>query len=146
MEYRRAKVMGGTDFFTGHAPSAIAFVKPQNVAWLRRSPMVLKLWSGGRFVEAGLELWAKIGIVIHVYYEMNAHPLLKVDIAELSISERIQLAEDLWDSILENSEELPLTNAQQQELDRRLEQYNRNPSLGADWNAVKSRLGFGNEL
>ena len=77
---------------------------------------------------------------------MNAHPLLKVDIAELSISERIQLAEDLWDSILENSEELPLTNAQQQELDRRLEQYNRNPSLGADWNTVKSRLGFGNEL
>jgi putative addiction module component (TIGR02574 family) len=77
---------------------------------------------------------------------MSAHPLLKVEIAELSIAERIQLAEDLWDSILENSEELPLTDAQQQELDRRLEQYNQNPALGTDWNTVKSRLGFGNEL
>jgi putative addiction module component (TIGR02574 family) len=79
-------------------------------------------------------------------YDMSAHPLLKVEIAELSISERIQLAEELWDSILENSEELPLTDAQQQELDRRLEQYNQNPSLGTDWNTIKSRLGFGNEL
>jgi putative addiction module component (TIGR02574 family) len=77
---------------------------------------------------------------------MSAHPLLKVEIAELSISERIQLAEDLWDSILENSEELPLTDVQHQELDRRLEQYNQNPSLGTDWKTVKSRLGFGNEL
>ncbi len=77
---------------------------------------------------------------------MSAHPFLKVEIAELSVSERIQLAEDLWDSILENSEELPLTDAHQQELERRLEQYNQNPSLGADWNTVKSRLRFGNEL
>lgn len=79
-------------------------------------------------------------------YDMSTHPLLKVEIAELSISERIQLAEDLWDSILENSQELPLTDSQQQELDRRLEQYNQNPSLGTDWSTVKSRLGFRNEL
>jgi putative addiction module component (TIGR02574 family) len=79
-------------------------------------------------------------------YDMSAHPLLKVEIAELSIPERIQLAEDLWDSILENSEELPLTDVQQQELDRRLEQYNQNPALGTDWNTVKSRLGLSNEL
>jgi putative addiction module component (TIGR02574 family) len=81
-----------------------------------------------------------------VYYDISAHPLLKVEIAELSISERIQLAEDLWDSILENSEELSLTDAQQQELDRRLEQYNQNPSLGTDWNTVKGQLRFSNEL
>ena len=31
---------------------------------------------------------------------MSLHPLLKFDISELSIAERIQLAEDLWDSIL----------------------------------------------
>ena len=37
------------------------------------------------------------------------HPLLKVDIAQLSISERIQLAEDLWDSIVteNNTDEFP---------------------------------------
>lgn len=53
---------------------------------------------------------------------MSSHPLLKVEILQLSIAERIQLAEDLWDSILEQQNELPLTDAQKQELDRRLDQ------------------------
>ncbi len=73
---------------------------------------------------------------------MSLHPLLKFDISELSIAERIQLAEDLWDSILEQQEELPLTPAQQQELDRRLENYKKNPTNGSSWEDVKKRLGF----
>jgi putative addiction module component (TIGR02574 family) len=77
---------------------------------------------------------------------MSTHPLLKVEIAHLSVSERIQLAEDLWDSILENPDDVPLTDAQQQELDRRLEEYSRNPTLGTDWETVKRRLGLGNDI
>jgi putative addiction module component (TIGR02574 family) len=73
---------------------------------------------------------------------MSSHPLLKVDISELSVAERIQLAEDLWDSILEQQEELPLSEAQQQELDRRLESYKKNPANGSSWEEVKQRLGF----
>jgi putative addiction module component (TIGR02574 family) len=73
---------------------------------------------------------------------MSFHPLLKFDISELSIAERIQLAEDLWDSILEQQEELPLSQAQQQELDRRLENYKKNPTNGSSWEDVKKRLGF----
>jgi putative addiction module component (TIGR02574 family) len=71
---------------------------------------------------------------------MSSHPLLKIDIAELSISERIQLAEDLWDSILERETELSLSEAQQQELDRRLENYDRNPTNGFSWEEVKKLL------
>lgn len=74
--------------------------------------------------------------------EMNSHPLLKVDISELSVAERIQLAEDLWDSISEQQEQLPLSQAQQQELDRRLENYQKNPANGSTWEDVKKRLGF----
>ena len=72
------------------------------------------------------------------------HPLLKVDIAQLSISERIQLAEDLWDSIVaENkTDEFPLSEDQKQELDRRLEMYRQNPSQGSTWEEVKQKLGF----
>jgi len=70
---------------------------------------------------------------------MSLHPLLKVEIAELSIAERIQLAEDLWDSILEQQEELPLSQAQQQELERRLENYEKNPTNGSSWEDVKKR-------
>ena len=73
---------------------------------------------------------------------MSLHPLLKFDISEISIAERIQLAEDLWDSILEQQEELPLSQAQQQELERRLENYEKNPTNGSSWEDVKKRLGF----
>jgi putative addiction module component (TIGR02574 family) len=71
---------------------------------------------------------------------MSAHPLLKVEISQLSIAERIQLAEDLWDSIAEQQEDIPLTELQQQELDRRLERYTQDPSAGSDWETVKQRL------
>jgi putative addiction module component (TIGR02574 family) len=73
---------------------------------------------------------------------MNSHPLLKVDIAQLSVAERIQLAADLWDSISEQKEEIPLTEAQKQELDRRLENYKKNPTHGSSWEEVKNRLSF----
>ncbi|PNW62155.1 UNVERIFIED_CONTAM: addiction module protein [Euhalothece sp. KZN 001] len=75
---------------------------------------------------------------------MSNHPLLKVEISQLSTAERIQLAEDLWDSILDQQDELPLTDAQKQELDRRLE--NNSPLTsqqgGSTWKEVKQRLGF----
>lgn len=73
---------------------------------------------------------------------MSTHPFLKVEISQLSIAERIQLAEDLWDSILEQQVALPLTDAQKQELDRRLERYQQDPITGSTWEEVKQRLGF----
>jgi putative addiction module component (TIGR02574 family) len=73
---------------------------------------------------------------------MSTHPLLKVDMSELSVAERIQLAEDLWDSILNEQDELPLTDAQKQELDHRLENYQQDPNAGSSWEAFKERLGL----
>lgn len=70
------------------------------------------------------------------------HPILKVDISELSVSERIQLAEDLWDSILTTPDEVPLSDEQKQELDRRLEMHSQNPNRGSTWQSVKQRLGL----
>ena len=61
------------------------------------------------------------------------------DILQLSISERIQLAEDIWDSIAANPDSLPLTDAERMELDRRLESYARNPDEGVAWKALKGR-------
>ena len=42
---------------------------------------------------------------------------------ELSITERIQLVEDLWDSIADDQEALSLSEEQRAELDRRLDAY-----------------------
>jgi putative addiction module component (TIGR02574 family) len=73
---------------------------------------------------------------------MSNHPLLKVEISQLSTAERIQLAEDLWDSILDKQDEIGLDEPQQQELDQRLAQHRQDPSAGSPWVEVKQRLGM----
>jgi len=65
------------------------------------------------------------------------------DLLELSISERIQLVEDLWDSIAAVPEALPLSEAQKQELDRRLDAYHEDPNAGSPWELVKERIRKG---
>jgi putative addiction module component (TIGR02574 family) len=63
-----------------------------------------------------------------------------IDIAELSVAERIQLVEDLWDSLALNPDELPVAQAQRDELDRRLQAYQAHPSQGASWAQVKAGI------
>ncbi len=62
------------------------------------------------------------------------------DILRLSLNERIQLVEDLWDSIAAIPDSVPLTDAQREELDRRLDAYHRNPNSGSPWLDVKRRI------
>jgi len=62
------------------------------------------------------------------------------DFSKLSIAERIQLAEDLWESIPEEGADVPLTDAQKAELDRRLDDLQRNPDAGEPWEVVRARL------
>ena len=63
-----------------------------------------------------------------------------LDISKLSVAERIQLAEDLWDSVAAETDELPLTAAQAAELDRRLADLERDPQAGASWQEVRARM------
>ncbi|MFN5513171.1 MAG: addiction module protein [Cyanobacteriota bacterium] len=72
---------------------------------------------------------------------MSNHPFLKLEISQLSINERIQLAEDLWDSILDRQDKITLSDTQKQELERRLENYQHDPTAGSSWEDVKQRLG-----
>lgn len=62
------------------------------------------------------------------------------DFSKLSIAERIQLAEDLWDSISAEGADVPLTEAQKAELDRRLEELEHDPDAGEPWEVVRARL------
>ena len=62
------------------------------------------------------------------------------DILQLSITERIQLVEDIWDSIAALPEAVPLTDAQRQELDRRLQAYAQNPNEGIAWDELKEHV------
>ena len=58
----------------------------------------------------------------------------------LSVAERILLVEEIWDSIAADQESLPVTQAQKDELDRRLAAYEANPTAGSSWEEVKARL------
>jgi putative addiction module component (TIGR02574 family) len=62
------------------------------------------------------------------------------DVLELSLPERIQLVEDIWDSIAAVPESISLTSAQRDELDRRLQDYEAHPEEGSPWEIVKSRI------
>ncbi len=63
-----------------------------------------------------------------------------LDISKLSVAERIQLAEDLWDSIAAETGDLPLTEAQKAELDRRLAELECDPEAGESWSVVRARI------
>ena len=62
------------------------------------------------------------------------------DILELSVAERIQMVEDIWDSIEAVPEVVPLSEDQKKALDRRLEAYHLNPDAGSQWIEVQERL------
>lgn len=62
------------------------------------------------------------------------------ELLELSVAERIQLAEDIWDTIPKASEAPKLTDAQRAELDRRLEAHRKSPDAGSPWEDVKGRI------
>ena len=66
--------------------------------------------------------------------------LVKADVMSLSVPERIQLVEDIWDTIAAVPEEIGLSDEQKAELDHRLDAYHRNPDEGSPWGAVRERI------
>ena len=66
--------------------------------------------------------------------------LTQADVLTLSVPERIQLVEDIWDTIAEVPEEIALTDEQKAELDRRLDAYHQNPDQGSPWGVVRERI------
>ena len=65
---------------------------------------------------------------------------LPPEILQLNIEERIQLVEDIWDSISSTTEEIELTEAQKKELDNRLNRLQQNANSGSIWEEVKQRI------
>ena len=66
---------------------------------------------------------------------------LLAELLELSPAERIQLAEDLWDSVAASPESMPgLTAMQIEEIERRLAEHARNPAAAVPWEEVRVRL------
>lgn len=62
------------------------------------------------------------------------------EILQLSVAERVQIVEDIWDSIAKNPEELTLSETEKQILDKRIESYQENPNEGIEWETLKKNL------
>jgi len=62
------------------------------------------------------------------------------DALDLSIPERIQLVEDIWDTIAAKADSLELTEEEKKIIDVRLEKYHQNPELGSPWEDVYKRI------
>ncbi len=67
-------------------------------------------------------------------------PLLK-----LGLAERLQLVEDLWDSIALEATDLPVAPWKSAELHRRKERFSAAPDSGRSWDEVKERVRSGHE-
>ncbi|MCU7937582.1 MAG: addiction module protein [Candidatus Thiodiazotropha sp. (ex Dulcina madagascariensis)] len=63
-----------------------------------------------------------------------------MEIQSLTISERIMLAEALWDSIVAEDSKIKLTETQKDELDRRLAAFEIDQDVGSSWSSVKARI------
>jgi putative addiction module component (TIGR02574 family) len=62
------------------------------------------------------------------------------EILKLSVAERLQLVEEIWDSIAADPESLAVPDEQMDELDRRLDDAAANPGQGRPWSEVRDRL------
>ncbi|MBI4480284.1 MAG: addiction module protein [Acidobacteria bacterium] len=71
--------------------------------------------------------------------------MASVDIASLSLEERLRLLEELWESLSAKPEALPLTHAQREELDRRLDDLDREGPAGIPWEEVLGRIRQGGQ-
>ena len=62
----------------------------------------------------------------------------RIDISGLTSEERLELLWDIWDSLA--PEEVPVTEAQRSELDRRLDDLEQDGDLGIPWEEVLRQI------
>ena len=69
-------------------------------------------------------------------------PTPTFDYRRLSVAQRLELVEDIWDSINADSdaEMLPLTDEERAMLDARVADREANPGQGEPWSDVRSRI------
>lgn len=69
---------------------------------------------------------------------------LRKELFQLSVAERLELVEELWDSIAADAERddrvLPLSDEQRAELDRRIAAHREDPSRVVPWEQVREEL------
>ena len=68
------------------------------------------------------------------------NPKIIAEIKSLNIQKKLEIVEDIWQSIFKSGEELPVSTAHKKDLDKRLKDYKNNPSEESSWKDVKKRI------
>lgn len=63
-----------------------------------------------------------------------------MNLQELSVSEKILLAEQLWDSVRAEADASELTTVQRKVLAQRLAEFELEPEQGESWDSVKAQI------
>jgi putative addiction module component (TIGR02574 family) len=62
------------------------------------------------------------------------------ELQSLSPAQKFALAIELWDELASNPDEIPVTDEQLNELDRRFDEYQRDPDKVVTWEDVKAKI------
>jgi len=62
------------------------------------------------------------------------------EILALPVAERLRIVETIWDSIAAESDKFSVTEAQTREIEARMEEYRRDPSIAIPWEVARKRL------
>ncbi len=63
-----------------------------------------------------------------------------IEIDNLNVEERLELIESLWESLVVDPSNIPVTDAQKQMLDERLDEIDAGDDAGTPWEDVKARI------
>lgn len=61
-------------------------------------------------------------------------------LGHLSPAEKLLLASELWDQATSHPADIPVSQALLDELDRRMEEFRRDPSTASTWDEAKQRI------
>ena len=72
------------------------------------------------------------------YNTVMSRPAIEID--ALNVEERLELIESLWESLIVDPSNVPITDAQRQMLDERLDEIEAGDDAGAPWEEVRDRI------
>lgn len=69
---------------------------------------------------------------------MSSHNISMI--LDLSLPDRLEIVQDLWDSIEQEADAAPIPEFHLEEIRRRLEDHRREPTAGSSWQEVERRI------
>ena len=67
-----------------------------------------------------------------------SRPAIEID--TLNVEERLELIESLWESLIVDPSNVPITDAQRKMLDKRLDEIEAGDDAGAPWEEVRDQI------